>query len=282
LLVIDAKDWASPVDVNDVGAFSAVLRDVRASSGMLVCNAGFTANAQVYAKNLGISLTNLHDAESRDWSRDLTVPIIWSELTPQLSFAGLIRFEAGDSPLQDDDFPFILSPDDGQSIAKPLSTFERKWNAGQLRRDLGTTHWLSDERSFKALVRTSAGEREWRPVHKFALSYTVKRDAWLGQFRPSECRGLIDYLDEQSFLVSYMPLNQIPATRDESWTPIEDTEQVALATRGSIVTTELVQILDASGIVVGELDLSLWAKPYQTQMICCFPTRLSPLDLAFY
>jgi hypothetical protein len=38
------------------------------------------------------------------------------------------------------------------------------------------------------------GEEVWAEVGDFAFDYSVKRRAWLGQYRPAECRGLIDHL----------------------------------------------------------------------------------------
>ena len=69
LLVIDAKDWSTPADISDVERFGGLARDVGANRSLLVCNKGFTAAAHNYAKNLGIELYNLHDAESHDWLR---------------------------------------------------------------------------------------------------------------------------------------------------------------------------------------------------------------------
>jgi hypothetical protein len=70
----------------------------------------------------------------------------------------------------------------------------------------------------------------------------------LGQFRPDQCRGLIDYLDGRAFVASYLPISEIPAERDESWKAIDDSSEVALSIRGTVVTTARMQILDeASG-----------------------------------
>jgi Restriction endonuclease len=74
LLIIDAKDWRDPANISNIEKFAGMVRDVRASKGILVCNAGFSKQAHTYARNLGIGLCNLHDAESRDWSRDLSTP----------------------------------------------------------------------------------------------------------------------------------------------------------------------------------------------------------------
>jgi len=206
LLIIDAKDWAEPVDIGDVEKFAGLVRDVRASNSTLVCNAGFTRQALTYAKNLGIGLCNLHDAESRDWSRDLPIPIAWVDLTPQVQIVSETWFDAGDQVRADEKFPFILSPDDGSAAElRPsskkinvLGTFARVWNTGAVPRTVGAIHRVRDERPLRVLVRDASGVMRWRSVRRFTLVYTVQRSSWLGQFRPNRCRGLIDYLDERA------------------------------------------------------------------------------------
>jgi hypothetical protein len=253
LLIIDAKDWSTPVDIGDVEKFAGMVRDVRASNGILVCNAGFSKQAHTYARRLGVGLCNLHDAESRDWSRDLTIPIVWIELTPQVRAYAEAQFAAGDQVRADEKFPLILSPDDGftsdelgSSFAKVdiLRTFARVWNSGAVPRTLDAVHRVRDERPLRVLVRDASGVMRWRPVKQFALVYTVEQATWLGQFRPNQCRGLINYLDKQAFVASYLPISEIPVKRDESWKVSANPNELALSVRGTVITTSQIQLLD--------------------------------------
>jgi len=47
LIIVQAKDYKKPADLPDVGEFATVIRDVRASKGIMVCNAGFTESRRV-------------------------------------------------------------------------------------------------------------------------------------------------------------------------------------------------------------------------------------------
>jgi hypothetical protein len=82
LTLVQAKDTGRPADIKVVDEFLSVIRDVKATGGILICRSGFTRTAYTYARKCGISLLNLHDAQSTNWSLRLTVPIIWVELTP--------------------------------------------------------------------------------------------------------------------------------------------------------------------------------------------------------
>jgi hypothetical protein len=57
LTIVQAKDWGTPADVNAVGAFAAVVEDVEATRGIMVCRSGFTQTAKTYARNKASSST---------------------------------------------------------------------------------------------------------------------------------------------------------------------------------------------------------------------------------
>jgi hypothetical protein len=120
----------------------------------------------------------------------------------------------------------------------PASTFEEYWNGPTAKRDLGATHYVSSNEPMEAIVRASDGTIKFRPVNEINLIYTIGRNSWLGHFQPKDCRGLIDYLDENAFKVSYLPLSELPVKRDDSWQEIDNPEKVAVSARGTVVTTE--------------------------------------------
>lgn len=243
LAIVQAKNYGSPADITVVDEFLSVIRDVKANAGLLVCSKGFTKNAHTYARNTGISLLNLHDAQSTDWSLKLTIPIVWVELTPRVGIEAAARLEAGDSVPTDDPLGLPMTNDDGKTRIDPLSTFMRHWNGLAVNRTPGVVHRLGSDKPVKAIVRAKDGTIQLRPVEHFAIAYTVEQKAWLGKFQPAECRGLVDYLDEKSFTASYLPLKEIPVKRDERWEEIVDPTQVAVTTRGTVVTTENVVVV---------------------------------------
>lgn len=234
LIIVQAKDYSRPADINVVGTFASVVKDVRAQKGVLVCNAGFTKTAKVYARNIGgIDLCSIHDAQSRNWSLDIRLPLLWIDLLPQTQVLLECYLEAGDS-IPTDVRQWILSADDEKTRLLPLETFERKWNARELDRTCGKTHVLiPEQRNMKVLV----GKGVWRPVDSLVIQYTVGRRAWLGYIAPSECRGILDHIKDE-FTPTYFKISDIPMVRDESWQPIEDPEKVAVTTKGMLITTE--------------------------------------------
>lgn len=55
-IVLDAKDYKTPVDVKGVEEFHGVVDDVGAQKGVLVCPAGFSDAAKARAKGFQIDL----------------------------------------------------------------------------------------------------------------------------------------------------------------------------------------------------------------------------------
>ena len=233
LIVVQAKNYTRPAGISAVEAFASVVRDVRAAKGILICNAGFTKPAKDCARNIGIDLCSLHDAQSRNWSLDIKLPLLWIDYLPTANLEFKCFFQAGDS-IPRDPRQWVLSADDGKTRLLPLQIFERKWNALKLDRSCGTIHNLvPEQKDIKVLVDGGV----WRPVESLIIKYIVYRRAWLGYFRPSECRGILNRIKNE-FTVSYFNIGDIPMKRDESWVPVEDPEKLVIATKGILVTTE--------------------------------------------
>ena len=75
LYIVQAKDHARPADVNIIGTFSAVIRDVGASKGFLICAAGFAQTIRDYARALGIELLTVEDINSNRWTTVVEIPV---------------------------------------------------------------------------------------------------------------------------------------------------------------------------------------------------------------
>jgi hypothetical protein len=79
LVIVQAKELSRPADVNVVGEFQSVIRDVRAAKGVLICSGGYTGPALEYGRKLSIDLCTAHDAQHRKWAVDLKIPLLWIE-----------------------------------------------------------------------------------------------------------------------------------------------------------------------------------------------------------
>lgn len=238
LTIVQAKDRNRPADIKVVDEFLSVIKDVKATGGILICRSGFTRTAHTYARNSGVSLLNLHDAQSTNWCLQLTVPILWIELTPKVNSYLEAYPEIGDRIATNDPLGPPMTMGDGITRIDPISTFQKYWNGSTAKREVGVEHRLPVvNQPLQVIVLAADGTTQLRPVRDFRVTYTVEQKAWLGRFQPIECRGLVDYLDEQSFIASYLPISEIPMERDERWEDIDDPTKIVVSIRGTVVTT---------------------------------------------
>jgi hypothetical protein len=61
LAIVQCRDYKALLDVNAVGEFDSVIRDVGAAKGIMVSVHGFTETAKTYARALNIDLLRLPD-----------------------------------------------------------------------------------------------------------------------------------------------------------------------------------------------------------------------------
>jgi hypothetical protein len=233
LTIVQAKDWGTRADVKAIDAFASVIKDVDATRGVMVCRSGFTKKAKRYARNLGIGLYNLHDAESRNWRLELTIPLLWIDLHPSAEFPCNVYLVEGEQLAVEDGFPFLYVP--GGPHIHPATVFEQLWNERAIPDTPGIRHTIQSSPLSTPVLRVD-GQAEWRAVD-LQVVYEVDRRAWLGQFTPNQCRGLVDYLDNDAFTASHLPIGEIPTERNDQWVEIDDPDDVAVRVRGTLVTT---------------------------------------------
>src|SRR6266536_4638350 len=249
LMVVQVRDRKRRADVNTIGEFKSVIQDVKAHKGVLVCSGGFSKQAITYARNTGISLFSLHDATSTNWATELTIPIVWVALEPAISFGCDFRPTVTcTAPVDPEKGPeVVLSADGGNTRIYIEKLFEEMWNAGEVDRGVGEERDLQLNLDLCMSLIDQNGRTMWLPVTDVRFSYSVSRRAWLSQYRPADCRGLIDFLDSESFIPSYMSLADVPIRRDESFIEISDPDRVVLNHRGVIITAEAFQVDTKSG-----------------------------------
>lgn len=77
LYIAQCKDWKAPTDIKVLGEFSAVIQDVKASKGFLLCTSGFAKSNYEYARTLGIELITIEDIKSGKWKTDVQIPFVY-------------------------------------------------------------------------------------------------------------------------------------------------------------------------------------------------------------
>jgi hypothetical protein len=82
LYIIQCKDRGKrPADIQVLGEFSSVIKDVGAAKGFLICTSGFAKTNYQYARTLGIELLTVEDIESDRWHAEIQIPLIYIKKT---------------------------------------------------------------------------------------------------------------------------------------------------------------------------------------------------------
>jgi hypothetical protein len=226
LIIVQAKDLGRPADVNVVGEFKAVIEDVRAAKGVLICSGGFTEAALSYAKSLNIDLCTVHDAQTRKWAVDLRIPLLWVETTGDIAVeieavADTISHE--EPTLGHDPRKWTFSLDGGNALTTLGDLLTKAWNSDPANQASGKSHRL--ELAQPGMRLTMSGSYSI-PVHSMVCTYAVRRTEWLGTFSFSSCRGIFNRGTGTMLTKVALTDKDIPLKRDPSWVEVQDPQAV--------------------------------------------------------
>jgi hypothetical protein len=231
LIIIQAKDHKKRADIKIIGEFDSVIRDVRASKGILICNAGFTKAAKDYAASRAIDLYTAHDASVKDWQTEIKIPVLRRhtvmtyelripvEITKEIhefykGSKAKLQIEKGSEGI-------IMNKLDG-STTTFLKEFIKAWDENQINTSAGT-HLIS----FEAYVDMFEN-KELFPPKPAEMQYSVKIRNYLKFFSPTDYRGLRNYVTEK-FKPTFIKIEgAIPFINDKTWQYVEDPSELSI------------------------------------------------------
>jgi hypothetical protein len=232
LMIIQAKDHKKRADVKIIGEFDSVIRDVRASRGILICNAGFTKTAKEYAKNRGIDLYTAHDASVKDWQGEIKIPVIRTHLTLTYSFTTKINITKEYKEKKKgrpEKLTVKVSNTEGVVMKRKdgtettfLREFSQLWDERKINKTPGK-HVTQFKSYIDILADIDNLERE--PTE---LEYTVTARHYYKLFAPTDYRGIKNYLTEKFKPTFIIVEGAIPFSEDKSWQYIDDPSKLSI------------------------------------------------------
>ncbi len=258
LILVQAKDYKRKADVNVVGEFITVIKDVRASKGILICNRGFTKGAISLAKNQGVDLCSAHDASIKKWNLELKLPILLRNFNKTISVKFSIK--ANDALVQKNKNKSVqvsyslslknFTTDDGINMHSIFDLIKRK--SGQnfaFASEGGHTVDLM-EMNLKVLI-----EGIFVPVNKLLAIVIQKCSYFIKYVDAEEYRGIKNY-DTDKFNPSFISFtteikNILP---DETWQKIETNK---LAITPVVLTIESDSALDQQTYKTGQVGFKV-------------------------
>lgn len=217
LIIVNAKNQTRRVNVNQVGELFAVMDDVKAYRGVIICNKGFTQGAKKFAKDRGIDLCHIHDAESKDWKTELRFPVILEEVFPTLNFNYKLSLAKNVTLSQNP----IVSVSGTNIFEKILA----EWNRGEIstNEDLYSYHLEQEDASIQTL------ECEDIPIKNLNITVTIKRYFYLGYFdQLPTAKALINSITGKTELI--IPLSDMQKFDSNSLIKISSPETAPVPT----------------------------------------------------
>ena len=212
LMIIQAKNIKRSADINVIGEFASVIKDVKAAKGVLICNKGFTKKAKEYAKDLGVDVCSVYDASSKNWTTELNFPVI------KKSIIVIARVKHQSVILEDRTIDGIRL----EHPTKALETFVAAWQAGTIPKEEGSHTFELDRSIIKLPVKSM-------PMTSY-IKYDVSYKYHLKSFIPSDYRGIKDYISEK-FKASFIEFNEkIPFLNDGTWQHVSNPNLLAIDT----------------------------------------------------
>lgn len=212
LIIIQAKNHKKRADIKVVDEFAAVISDVQASKGILICSAGFTKNAKEYAKKMKIDVCSAHDASIKEWQTELQIPVIKKSIKVKITIrhhfvpVGEISIDGIQLPLPE--------------IA--IKTFMEKWEKDEISKEPGKHMLYLDRESIQF-------RDDLIPIQN-AIEYEITHRHHFKFFVPVDYRGIKDYIT-QNFNAAFMAFNEnIPFLNDGTWKYIESPDQILVKT----------------------------------------------------
>jgi hypothetical protein len=197
LYIVQCKDRGKrPADIQVLGEFSSVIKDVGAAKGFLICTSGFAKTNYQYARTLGIELLTVEGIESDRWHTDVQIPLIYIKKTTNYKLdAVVVANEA------------LVAKNRTQAIPVNLDI-----NVAQISFDLGATgttiakylrSWIAKAGSFLGdtvdLDLMQPGLRLkvtaiWQACEYLRINLTIDRKYYLKYLTPTEYSQVQDHL----------------------------------------------------------------------------------------
>ncbi len=246
LIIVQAKDYKDKVDVNEVGNFATVIKDVKASKGVMICNMGFTKGAQGMAESYGIDLFSAHDVNLPRWKIDYNMPVLVRQIKLKIEFKFKGKVETDEereaiSKLNSNPWEQVFSKDRVNELESPLTVFAREWNSKkiEIRPGKNVINFVLDENDL-LFVKC---DNKWIRVLFYDIFFDVEESYWIKKLKPIEFRTLKNLTDEE-LIISHVEVdeNELRPSEEDGWIIVKDFKNIPIADKHFIfyMNTEII------------------------------------------
>lgn len=230
LVIVQAKDYNAKADINVVGTFASVIKDVRASKGVLICNKGFTSGAKKLAKNLLIDIFSAHDINESNWGIDYKMPVLVRQIKLNIDFDALIHTETESQKMdwdliESNPWKQIYSKDKTTELKSPMHHFRNLWNNKQIDIVPGGNRleFVLDDNDLLYLKNGT----QWLRVKHYDILFDVTELFWAKKLEATEFRALKNHItDELTISKVKVSDEKINPSKEDGWIEVEDVKNI--------------------------------------------------------
>lgn len=218
-IVIDCKDYKTPIDVKGVEEFAGLLDDVGGHKGVLVCPKGFTRAAKTRAEGLQIDLYSPVDTDPHKWQVKATIPAICDFRSAAISFGVSCSVPAPFRMGMNFFSEMVAYDEAGKPLGTPLDVIAQRWNDGEITDDVGETGRID---IFGDQVTLADNGYEMRvPVQLYAHLY-IERRIFYGQLPVPQISGFKDEMSGHVITNAFSIGMLDPDVIEQEWQQIAD------------------------------------------------------------
>lgn len=221
-IVMDCKDYKSPVDVKGVEEFAGLLDDVGAQKGVLVCPKGFSAAAKTRAEKLQINLYSPVDTDPHKWKATVTMPAICDFRLMEVSFC---LSSSAPFPMK---FPMdfyssqmIFDADGVTELGFSLDRVTEKWNSGKFPMEIGLHKALNVFDRAETLMDNGYGRKI---PFTITVDTFVKAEIYYGQLPVPKMSGFRNELSGMTISNAFTVGILSPEEVEKDWLKIDSIE----------------------------------------------------------
>jgi len=228
LIIIQAKDHSTPIDIKVLGEFVFVVNDIGASKGILICSSGFSRSLIKAAKEYKIDLFTAHDASNIRWQTVIKLPVIRETYACKVEFRWAMKFTSiipgykSNLPKSffDSIWFFEFNTIDGNKISMQ-NAFLMNWDNDPIYREPGRHKMILFDTAF---FKHEAADFE---ITNAYIDYTLQRKYHFKFVSPDEYRGIREF-ETGEFRASHININAQKISKDfGDWEFTEDISKIA-------------------------------------------------------
>ena len=219
-IVLDCKDYATPVDVKGVEEFHGLMVDVGAHKGALVCPKGFTKSAKKRAKKLDVELFSPADTDPHKWQVSLAIPTICDFRATGIAF-GIATSAPMPMLLPEHFYDLSVQGEAGDSKGSILEIAAARWEEGYYPIEPGAHEKMS--LLPEPLTTVDNGYGAQIPV-TLTVSLYVTRQRYFGHVPVTELHGLKDEQSGHVIANAFKIKLLDPVTVQNQWLKLADGE----------------------------------------------------------